>query len=605
MLALLRTFGLRYFPLAVCCATVALVYFDVSAVHACICAVFVSLLLAGLMMDLQTAGRRTAELVRQRTAELAEAVRAADASNRAKSEFLANMSHELRTPMNGVLGMTSLLLQTKLTQEQRELSETAKTSGEALLVLLNDILDYSKIEAGRIDIECRPFDLQKTVAEAVELISAGALAKRLEIAMRWEPGTPRMVEGDSARIRQILLNLTGNAVKFTASGYVLVEVRPIYAGTERTQIRFEVHDTGIGVAREAQACMFQKFTQADSSITRRFGGTGLGLAICKELVSRMGGEIGFDSISGKGSSFWFTLPLNRVEGSDPEEAAPLPAGSILIAARQLITASIISDGLQEYPIRRVIATSAEETAEALAREAFDIAVLDFSLWQESEAVLQPALRGTAARHRTKLLVLAPLGFQGDGGEFAHLGFAAWITKPVRLPALIAAVRDTLLSHPAAAKRSVERTGVEIQSAPRPNGRRILVADDNAVNRKLAQKLLLLQGYDVDVAANGLEALEKIRVCNYYAVLMDCQMPVMDGITATTQVRERGRGLERRVPIIAMTAGTTEGDRERCLAAGMDEYIAKPFGLETLRNVLAKFETAGVGASGADSLNVPM
>jgi signal transduction histidine kinase/CheY-like chemotaxis protein/integral membrane sensor domain MASE1 len=393
-----------------------------------------SLLLAGLVMSLQSTGRRAAALASERTKELAQALHAADGANRAKSEFLANMSHEIRTPMNGVLGMTQLLLDTRLTEEQRDMAQTAQSSAEALLTILNDILDFSKIEAGKLQVGSEPFDLECIVSSATDLLAPRAIEKGIELAIRWAPGTPRSVFGDGGRVRQVLLNLGGNAVKFTSRGHVLIGVDCLERSGERALIRLTVEDTGIGIPQAAQKAMFGKFTQADSSTTRRFGGTGLGLAISKELVQLMGGQVGMRSTPGEGSTFWFTLWM-PVRGTETilAHGPDLPGARILLADPQPLNRRVLSDLLAHWKIEHQSAATPEDVLAALrpAGPFFDIALIDHALWEACAADLKRAFQERDVLQQTRLLVLAPLGLRGESSSYLDAGFSGWVTKPVR------------------------------------------------------------------------------------------------------------------------------------------------------------------------------
>jgi signal transduction histidine kinase len=397
------------------------------------CSALLSLFLAGLVVSLQTTGRRAAALAAERTKDLAHALHAADAANRAKSEFLANMSHEIRTPMNGVLGMTAILLETPLSEDQRELAQTVQSSAESLLTILNDILDFSKIEAGKMEVESQPFDLEAAVAGVADLLAPAAAEKGIELAARWSRDTPSTVTGDALRFRQVLLNLAGNAVKFTSRGHVLIQVDCTERSAGRASIRIAVEDTGIGIPEDAQKLMFRKFSQADASTTRRFGGTGLGLAISKELVQLMGGQLGVHSVLGEGSTFWFTFPLLLRDAG--ETAAILPSGArVLVAEPQKLSRHILSETLTDWKIDHEVAASRDEMAAALAaaREPFDIVLVDHRLWESCAR----ALKKTG---QSRLLVLAPLGVRGDPRGYLDGNFAGWVTKPLRCSQLAEAL----------------------------------------------------------------------------------------------------------------------------------------------------------------------
>ena len=517
--------------------------------------------------------RKAAETAMRAARDLAERVA------QARSAFLANMSHEIRTPMNAVLGFVELVLDTELAPEQRRALELVRSSSEALLTILNDILDYSKIEAEHLELEAIPFDLPKVVHATATLLAVRAREKHLELTVDVPPDVPHMVRGDPTRVRQVLMNLIGNAIKFTEQGEVDVSAAVVRRGAADASVHFRVRDTGIGIPPEQVATIFQEFTQADASMTRRYGGTGLGLAISRRLVALMGGELTVTSEVGRGSEFSFTLlfPIETPTAVAPRQAASLGGRRLLVVDDNETNRRIVRDMLGAEGVAVHEAARADAGLAALRRAAgagtpFDLAILDAQMPERDGFALATAIRGDPDLAPTRLLILTSAGQRGDGERCRQLGIQAYLTKPIARADLIEAVSTVLAGTPSAGGGADLVTRHSI--AESRHALRILLAEDNPVNQQVATAMLLKRGHQVDVVSNGREAVDAIRARRYDVVLMDIQMPEMDGFAAADGIRALPQG--RALPIIALTAHALSGERERCLTAGMSGYLAKPF-----------------------------
>ena len=527
--------------------------------------------------------------LKQQNTDLESRLQAAESANAAKSEFLANMSHEIRTPMNAILGLTGLLQEGPLASEQRELVDVIRNSADGLMSIVNDVLDFSKIQAGKLPVDPIIFNLDDALGDVLKLLAPRAQEKNLELVCNIDPNIPDLMKGDISRLRQIVINLLGNAIKFTEAGEVVLTVKAERPDESALKLRFAVSDTGIGIAPEKLQKIFEPFTQADSSIQRLYGGTGLGLTISARLAELLDGCLWAESQPGAGSTFYFTVKFAPAgsEAGIMRKPVELANMAVLVAHSNAASRRFLYDSLAHWGMCVTLADSYAAAVSAIhaalgSGAPYSLLILDVHLSGSDGLEGAAGLRSQTGMEQTKIIVLSSAGQRGDAVRCKELGIAGYLTKPIKRSELRECILAVLGTELADGTPPQLVTRHSIRELPR----RILLAEDNVVNQRLAVALLKKQGHTVVIASNGREAVEALAREQFDVVLMDVQMPVMDGFEATSEIRQKERGSQKRARIIAMTAHAMKEDRERCLAAGMDGYISKPISPQQLYAAIA-------------------